>query len=48
MNYFDSNRTMAGIELCKFTLGYFKINSKFPKEVNGTATKCSVYTVHES
>ena len=24
-----------------------KINSKFPKEVNGTATKCCVYTVHE-
>ena len=21
MNYFDSNRTMAGIELCKFTHG---------------------------
>jgi hypothetical protein len=25
----------------------FKINSKFPKGVNGTATKCRVYTVHE-
>jgi hypothetical protein len=24
------------------------MNSKFPKEVNGTATKCRVYTVHES